>query len=128
MPEAPEHTSLDPMPMEPAPGGEDRAANLWSRFGFDRPDDEFLAGVRARTGPLSLGRLGGYELLSELGRGGQGIVYKARQPTTGRLVAVKRLAAGLFATPAMRTRFEREVDAMCRLVHPGIVTVHGVEI
>lgn len=101
---------------------------LRSAFGFDRSDDVWMALVRESADGPPLGRLGPYELLAEIGRGAQGAVYKAVQPGTQRVVAIKRLAAGALATAAMRVRFEREVEAVCRLSHPGIVTVHGVEV
>lgn len=77
--------------------------------------------------PVSAGRIGPYELVSEVDRGGQGVVFKARQPGTSRPVALKRLIGGSFATRAARARFEREIEAICSLNHPNIVTVFGVE-
>src|SRR5262245_61101783 len=84
----------------------------------------------AKAGDVSaaLGRLGEYELLGIAGRGGQGIVYRARQPRTGREVALKRLGAGAFSTREMQARFEREIHAASTLDHPGIVTVYGTEV
>jgi len=74
--------------------------------------------------------VGRYELLEELGRGGMGIVYRARDPQIDRLVAVKLLAPaeGLPAEEvrAQRTRFQREARAAGRLAHPNIVTVYDV--
>jgi len=55
-------------------------------------------------------------------------VYRAREPRTGREVALKRLAAGSWSTPAARRRFEREIELVIALAHPGIVRVHGVEV
>jgi len=98
-----------------------------SGFGFDLPDDDWLGRVRRAGQPRVLGRVGEYELLGEIGQGAQGIVYRARQPHTAREVALKRLAAGAFATPSMRVRFEREVEAAAALHHPHIVTVYGME-
>lgn len=65
----------------------------------------------------------GYDVLSEIHRGGQGIVYAARQLSTNRVVAVKLMLHGPYATPAQRLRFEREIDLAARLNHPNIVTV-----
>ncbi len=104
------------------------ASGTSDSFGFQRPDDEWLSRLRRAETRMDLGRLGEYVLLCELGRGAQGVVYKAVQPHTRRIVALKRLAAGSLATPAMRERFEREIEAACLLDHPGIVTVHGVEV
>ncbi len=68
----------------------------------------------------------GHEILGELGRGGMGAVYKARQPGLNRLVAVKLLLAGRHASETAQRRFLREARAMARLRHPHIVTVHDV--
>lgn len=75
------------------------------------------------------GRLGEYELLGEIGRGGQGEVYKALQPRTGRVVALKRIAGiGLAPSAKLRTLFEREVEALIRLSHPNVVGVYSSEV
>jgi tetratricopeptide (TPR) repeat protein/tRNA A-37 threonylcarbamoyl transferase component Bud32 len=97
-------------------------------FGLGENDDGWMERLRMAESPGALGCIGSYELLSEAGRGGQGIVYRARQPGTKRDVAIKRMIAGSFATPAMRRRFEREVEIAARLMHPSIVTVFGIEV
>lgn len=71
-------------------------------------------------------RVGEYELLEEIGRGGMGVIYKARQAGLDRLVAVKMLLAGEFADAKARQRFLREARIAARLTHPGIVTLHEV--
>jgi tetratricopeptide (TPR) repeat protein len=65
-----------------------------------------------------------YRLLGEVHRGGQGVVYRALQESTGREVAVKVLKQGPFAGPEDRQRFEREVRVLAALRHPHIVSVH----
>ncbi|MEE8141665.1 MAG: serine/threonine-protein kinase, partial [Planctomycetota bacterium] len=97
-------------------------------FGFDLSDERLLDRLREAEAPIPLGSIGPYELLEEVSRGGQGVVYKALQPGTGRQIAVKRLLAGSFATPSMRRRFEREMEAASSLDHPAIVSVFGMEI
>ena len=72
----------------------------------------------------SPGAIPGYELLEELHRGGQGIVYRALQKAAGREVALKVLLRGRDASARDRVRFEREVELVSRLRHPGIVTLH----
>jgi tRNA A-37 threonylcarbamoyl transferase component Bud32 len=64
------------------------------------------------------------EILECLGRGGMGVVYKARQPKLNRLVALKLLAPEKGADPRFAERFLREAQALARLSHPNIVTVH----
>ena len=115
-----------PHPKPPPPETDDSDA-LLHKFGLDGPDRAWLERVRAaETSPI-LGKLGSYEVLAEVACGGQGRVYRARQSGTKRDVALKRLLAGSLATPAMRRRFEREIEAASLLRHPGIVTMYGVE-
>ena len=64
------------------------------------------------------------EILECLGRGGMGVVYKARQKTLSRLVALKILAPEREDDPEFATRFTREAQALARLSHPHIVTIH----
>jgi Tol biopolymer transport system component len=71
-------------------------------------------------------RLGPYEILSPLGAGGMGEVYRARDTRLGRDVAIKVLPSHLSADPARRDRFEREARAVGSLNHPHICTLHDI--
>jgi len=64
------------------------------------------------------------EILERLGRGGMGVVYKARQKSVNRLVALKILAPERSADPQFAVRFQREAEALARLNHPNIVTLY----
>jgi predicted Ser/Thr protein kinase len=66
----------------------------------------------------------GYEILEELGRGGMGVVYKARHARLDRLVAIKILPAEVSGEPAFAERFTREARALARLNHPHIVAIY----
>jgi len=94
--------------------------------GSSAPGD-VLAGA-APAIPLPAGALpdsfSGYQVLEQLHRGGQGLVYLAVQRSTRRKVAIKVMREGPFATAAEQARFEREIQVLGQLRHPNIVTIH----
>ena len=71
-------------------------------------------------------RLGPYEIVSRVGAGGMGEVYKATDTRLGRTVAIKVLPAHVAGDPAFRARFEREAKAISSLNHPHICTLHDI--
>lgn len=90
-----------------------------------------LLGARGEAVPTDLpaideirAALPQFEILECIGRGGMGVVYKARQPQLDRLVALKILLPGLEHDPGFAERFSREARALAKLSHPNIVAVH----
>jgi serine/threonine protein kinase len=89
------------------------------------PDDGTREADRQPSPPEEIARhFPQFEVLECLGRGGMAMVYKARQPRLDRLVALKVLAPGRAKDPQFAERFQREAQALARLNHPSIVTVH----
>lgn len=92
--------------------------------GSSRGDSLAGFGNRRAGGVIERNDIPGYDIIDEIHRGGQGVVYRALQRSTGRMVAVKIMLSGAFAGPHERTRFAREVRILAGLRHPNIVTIH----
>ncbi|MGO9464376.1 MAG: protein kinase domain-containing protein [Isosphaeraceae bacterium] len=82
------------------------------------------AGLSGEVGPRRAPP--GFQIIEEVGRGGMGIVYMARQVRLNRLVALKMMLAGQHASPAELVRFHAEAEAVGRLQHPNIVQIHEI--
>jgi eukaryotic-like serine/threonine-protein kinase len=92
------------------------------------PDADSTKGYDAtwKTTDRAVPAISGYEILGELGRGGMGVVYRARQVRLNRQCALKMILGGAHASPEAATRFLAEAEAVARLQHAHIVQIHHV--
>ncbi|MGO9107771.1 MAG: protein kinase domain-containing protein [Thermoguttaceae bacterium] len=104
------------LPGYPFAGGDE-----WSEVDFT------VEHLEAADEPNILGRLGGYDVLEIIGRGGMGVVLKAFDRELKRCVAIKVLAPHLAQSPLARKRFTREARAAAAVVHPNVLAIHQVQ-
>ncbi|MBX3399181.1 MAG: serine/threonine protein kinase [Gemmataceae bacterium] len=104
----------------------DRLGKQASAFHLPGPDETASAGGPGRADLPSVRYLGDYELETEIARGGMGAVFRARQVSLNRPVAVKLILAGTYATPAAIQQFRREAEAAANLEHPNILPIYEV--
>ncbi len=85
--------------------------------------DELLSGIEIRDSDW---RVGAYDLLEEIGRGGMGVIHRAKHWQNGRVVALKRIVEHQADSPQTLLRFRREIESVARLEHPNILPIYDI--
>ena len=110
-------SAVPPAPSRPVPPTDEFAWDL---------DESVWERVRTEKTAAAPPQIPGYDLLGEMGRGGMGVVYRARHVALKRLAAIKVMLAGAYATTEELSRFRKEAEALARLQHPHIVQIYEV--
>ncbi len=122
------HAAGQPIPPPIPPPRQDQSSSATEETA-SFPDDTSVVGSpadfeEARLRTVQAEFADRYEVLAAIGHGGMGAVYKAKQKQPERVVVLKVMLSGRFASEKYRIRFEREAQAIARLKHPGIVSVY----
>src|SRR5262245_9799094 len=104
-----------------SPGGMEGASTVDASSTEAPREDDVIPFVPALPAFMA-----GHEILGLLGKGGMGVVYKARHPKLKRLVALQMIRAGEYAGAEERERFRTEAEAAARLQHPNVVQIYEV--
>lgn len=129
--ESPDHRTLRPdvtMDFQDPQDASSTSPTIGDTCGgnVDRPTDGSENLLRAEKKTRTLKRIGSYDILDEIGRGGMGVVYKAQDPRLKRTVALKVILAGGHAGEVELARFQTEAEAIARLKHQNFVQIYEV--
>jgi tetratricopeptide (TPR) repeat protein len=121
------------MTVDPSPPDEGELGQRRRELVGDGGTGDHVPGPPSAEGPVGAASseprfpvVPGYEVLAELGRGGMGVVYQARHTALKRLVALKMILSGDYASQDQLARFRKEAEALARLRHPNIIQIHEV--